>query len=102
MGKKNSLILTLIISIIGISALATYAWFTWNSPNNTELTLTIGELADVTFNTGDDINVNNIGPVLNYLENGEITTFSFRNKSELELFTNVDLNITNLPDELKE
>ena len=102
MSKRNGIILTLILSIICISALGTYAWFTWNSPNNTELTLTIGELADVTFNTGDDINVNNIGPVLNYLENGEITTFSFRNKSELELFTNVDLNITNLPDELKE
>jgi len=102
MSKKNSLILTLIISIIGISALATYAWFTWNSKENTELTLTIGELADVTFDKGDDINVDNIGPVLNYLNDGEITTFSFRNKSELELFTNVDLNITNLPDELKE
>ena len=102
MSKKNSLILTLIISIIGISALATYAWFTWASTNNTELTLTIGELADVKFTTGNDINVENIGPVLNYLNDGEITTFSFRNKSELELFTNVDLNITNLPNELKE
>ena len=102
MGKKNGLILTLVISIICISAIATYAWFTWSSPNNTELTLTIGELADVKFDTGDDINVNNIGPVLNYLNDGEMTTFSFRNKSELELFTNVDLNVTNLPDELKE
>ena len=101
MNKKNSIILTLIISIIAVSALATYAWFTWNSPENTELTLTIGELADVKFTTGDDINVDNIGPVLNY-NDGEITTFSFRNKSELELFTNVDLNISNLPDELKE
>ena len=102
MGKKNSLILTLIISIICILALATYAWFTWSSTNNTELTLTIGDLADVKFTTGNDINVNNIGPVLNYLNDGEITTFSFKNKSELELFANVDLNITNLPDELKE
>ncbi len=101
MTNKKVIIVALIISIIAITSIATYAWFTWSSTNNTELTLTIGELADVKFTTGNDINVDNIGPVLNYLNDGEITTFSFNNKSELELFTNVDLNITNLPNELK-
>ena len=100
--NNKIIIMLLIVSIIAVSIIGTYAWFTWSSPNNTELTLTIGDLADVTFNTGDDINVSNIGPVLNYLENGEITNFSIKNKSESELLTNINLNITNLPEELKE
>ena len=101
-SNKKSLIIILIISIIIISLIGTYAWFTWTSKENTELTLTIGELADVSFSTGNDINVDNIGPVLDYTKNGEITTFSLRNKSELELLTNINLNISNLPEELKE
>ena len=102
MKKNNTIILGLILSIIAVASITTYAWFTWSSPNDTNLILTIGELADVKFDEGNDINVENIGPVLNYLNDGEITTFSFRNKSEVELYTNISLNITNLPNELKE
>ncbi len=102
MKKNNTIILGLILSIIAVASITTYAWFTWSSPNDTNLILTIGDLADVKFDKGNDINVENIGPVLNYLNDGEITTFSFRNKSEVELYTNISLNITNLPNELKE
>ena len=102
MKKNNTIILGLILSIIAVASITTYAWFTWSSPNDTNLILTIGELADVKFEEGNDINVENIGPVLNYLNDGEITTFSFRNKAEVELYTNISLNITNLPNELKE
>ena len=102
MKKNNTIILGLILSIIAVASITTYAWFTWSSPNDTNLILTIGELADVKFEEGNDINVENIGPVLNYLNDGEITTFSFRNKAEVELYANISLNITNLPNELKE
>ena len=102
MKKNNTIILGLILSIIAVASITTYAWFTWSSPDDTNLILTIGDLADVKFDEGNDINVANIGPVLNYLNDGEITTFSFRNKSEVELYTNISLNITNLPNELKE
>ena len=101
-NKKTGIIIILIILILAIMSIATYAWFTWSSTNNTELTLTIGQLADVTFNTGDGINISNIGPVLNYLNDGEVAAFSIKNKSEAELLTNINLNITNLPEELKE
>ena len=40
----------LLISTVG--SIGTYAYFTWSSTNNTSVTLSIGELADVTFNTG--------------------------------------------------
>ncbi len=100
--NKKMVIILVIITILMVVSIGTYAWFIWSSKDNTELTLTIGELADVSFNTGDDINVSNIGPVLNYLNDGEVTNFSIRNKSEAELLTNINLNITNLPEELKE
>ena len=100
--NKKMVIILLIVLILVVVSIGTYAWFIWLSKDNTELTLTIGELADVSFNTGDDINVSNIGPVLNYLNDGEVTNFSIRNKSKAELLTNINLNITNLPEELKE
>ncbi len=101
--KRNTVILSLVLSIIAISSLATFAWFTWSSSSegDTELTLTIGNLADVKFETGNDINVDNIGPVLNY-NDGESTTFTIKNKSESTIVFNIGLNITNIPDELKE
>lgn len=101
--KNKSLILTLVLSILAISALATYAWFTWSSSSegDTELTLTIGSIADVKFETGNDIDVDNTGPVLNY-NDGESTTFKIINKSESTIVFNIGLNITNIPDELKE
>ena len=101
--KKNTLILSLVLSIIAISSLATFAWFTWSSSSegDTELTLTIGNVADVKFETGNDINVDNIGPVLNY-NDGESTTFTIKNKSDSTIVFNIGLNITNIPDQLKE
>ena len=55
--KKNTLILSLVLSIIAISSLATFAWFTWSSSSegDTELTLTIGNVADVKFETAKTV-----------------------------------------------
>ena len=91
-------IIVLLISLVG--SIGTYAWFTWSSTNNTSLTMSIGELADVSFSSGNDISTNALAPVFNYTD-GERTTFTIRNKSDSELKYKVLLNITSIEDELK-
>ena len=91
-------IIVLLISLVG--SIGTYAWFTWSSTNNTSLTMSIGELADVSFSSGNDISTNALAPVFNYTD-GEKTTFIIRNKSDSELKYKVLLNITSIEDELK-
>ena len=91
-------IIVLLISLVG--SIGTYAWFNWSSTNNTSLTMSIGELADVSFSSGNDISTNALAPVFNYTD-GERTTFTIRNKSDSELKYKVLLNITLIEDELK-
>ena len=83
-------------------ATGTYAWFTWRSTNNTSLTMNIGKLADVTFNSGNDISTSTLAPVYNYTD-GEKTTFSINNKDTTgaSLDYNIKLNITSIASELK-
>ena len=100
MSKKLKIIV-LIISIILIASLATFAWFIWNSKENTELTMTIGNLAEVTFTTGNDISEDNMGPVLDYQKDGELTTFSIKNKADYIYYVDIILNIDNIDNELK-
>ena len=42
---ENKQIIILVLSILLIIIGATYAWFTWVSTDNTNLNLTIGEIA---------------------------------------------------------
>ena len=88
----------LLVSTVG--SIGTYALFTWSSTDNTSVTLSIGELADVTFNAGPDIKVNNLSPVYNYTD-GESTTFSITNKdtsgSTLRYTVNIDINKIDTP-----
>ena len=100
MSKKIRVII-LIISIVAVVALATYAWIIWNSPNNTELTMQIGQVAEVKFNKGNDISATNMGPVLNPEIDGEITTFNVRNKMNYDYAIDININITSIADELK-
>ena len=98
-SKKIIVILTVILSIL-VGVASTYAWFTWSSTNNTSLTMSIGELADVTFSSGNDISTSTLAPVFNYTD-GERTTFSINNKTDTEISYKVLLNITSIADELK-
>lgn len=100
MSKRIRVIL-LIFSIIAVVALATYAWIIWNSPNNTELTMQIGKLAEVKFNKGNDISTSNMGPVLNPEVDGELTTFSVKNKVDYDYAIDININITSIANELK-
>ena len=100
---KNIIFLSVVIvTIITIILLGTYALYTWASSENTELTTTIGNLATVHFDEGDNINVANIGPVFNYEQDGEITTFDVINLTSEELNLQVKINVTTITDNLKE
>ena len=92
-------ILIVLISLVGL--MGTYAWFTWISPSNTSVTLSIGNLADVTFTSGPDINISNLAPVYNYTD-GVSTTFTVRNANSTDsLLYKVKLEITSIANELK-
>ena len=100
--SKYLLISLIVLLILLVIATGTYAWFTWRSTNNTSLTMNIGKLTDVTFNSGNDISTNTLAPVFNYTD-GEKTTFSINNKdaSGTTLSYSVKLNITSIASELK-
>ena len=90
----------LLVSTVG--SIGTYAWFTWSSTNNTSVTLSIGELADVTYITGPDIKVNNLSPVYNYTD-GVYTTFNITNRDTTSnLLYTVKLNLTSIDTELQD
>ena len=99
-SKRYIQVSIIIFLIIIIGLVGTYAWFTWSSTNNTSVTLSIGELADVTYTTGPDIKVNNLSPVYNYTD-GESTTFSITNKdtsgSSLRYTVSIDINKIDTP-----
>ena len=99
--KKFMYIGIFILLISLVSSAGTYAWFTWISPSNTSVTLSIGNLADVTFTSGPDINISNLAPVYNYTD-GVSTTFTVRNANSTDsLLYKVKLEITSIANELK-
>ena len=100
--SKYLLISLIVLLILLVMATGTYAWFTWRSTNNTSLTMNIGKLTDVTFNSGNDISTSTLAPVYNYTD-GEKTTFSINNKDTTgaSLDYNIKLNITSIANELK-
>ena len=100
--KKFMYIGIFILLISLVSSAGTYAWFTWISPSNTSVTLSIGNLADVTFTSGPDINISNLAPVYNYTD-GVSTTFTVRNANSTDsLLYKVKLEITSIANELKD
>lgn len=100
--SKYLLISLIVLLILLVMATGTYAWFTWRSANNTSLTMNIGKLTDVTFNSGNDISTSTLAPVYNYTD-GEKTTFRINNKDTTgtSLDYNIKLNITSIASELK-
>ena len=101
--KSRVFIITITLTfIVLIIAGVTYAWFTWTSTDNTNITMQIGESTIVTFTGGNAINVNNLTPVYSYT-NEPSTTFSLTNNNTdaLKVFKyNVYLDITSIANEL--
>ena len=101
MSKRYIQIGILIVLISLVCLMGTYAWFTWASPSNTSVTLSIGNLADVTFTSGPDINISNLAPVYNYTD-GVSTTFVMKNNSTTNnLNYEIKLDVTSISNELK-
>ena len=98
--KKFMIIGVLILLITLVGAAGTYAWFTWSSANNTNLTMSIGASSDVVFKNGNDISTNKLAPVFNYTD-GEKTSFTITNKSTTSFSYRISLNITSIDNELK-
>ena len=98
--KKFMIIGVFILLISLVGAAGTYAWFTWSSANNTNLTMSIGASSDVIFKNGNDISTNKLAPVFNYTD-GEKTTFTITNKSTTSFSYRISLNITSIDNELK-
>ena len=98
--KKFMIIGIFILLITLVGAAGTYAWFTWSSANNTNLTMSIGASSDVIFKNGNDISTNKLAPVFNYTD-GESTSFTITNKSTTSFSYRISLNITSIDNELK-
>ena len=98
--KKFMIIGVFILLISLVGAAGTYAWFTWSSANNTNLTMSIGVSSDVIFKNGNDISTNKLAPVFNYTD-GEKTSFTITNKSTTSFSYRISLNITSIDNELK-
>ena len=96
---KEILAILLLTMVIGTGTLA---WIVWSSKDNTKMNVMIGDLADVSFKTGNDINISNLSPSF-YYDDGALTEFSIRKKKGLTttLNTNIYLDITSISDELK-
>ena len=96
---KEILAILLLTMVIGTGTLA---WIVWSSKDNTKMNVTIGDLADVSFKSGNDINISNLSPSF-YYDDGALTEFSIRKKKGLTmtLNANIYLDITSISDELK-
>lgn len=94
------LVLLLITLVIGTG---TYAWLTWSSPSTTKLTVKIGNIGDVIFDNGKEINTTGLAPVFNS-NDGEKTKFSIVKRSSAasaNINYTVKLNVTSIAAELK-
>ena len=99
--KKRNLIIAISLSLIIMIIGTTYAYFSWQSTNNPLVDITVEDIADVIIKGGNDINITNIGPVLDY-NDGEITEFYIKKKIENNLDLSINIIPTLLPDNLKE
>lgn len=102
--KSKTFLITLTLVFIALIVLGvTYAWITWNSTENTKMTLQIGEHTTVVFDDGNMVNANDLAPVYNY-EDGKYCTFTITNINtdvNKEYEFNVYLDIINIDNELK-
>ena len=105
MDKKKYLKIALIfICIISVTLIGTYALKLWSSTDNTELTFRIGEYQtdSMICKASEDITVSNIGPVFDYMKDGEVIPFTVLASSTNEEKLFINFNISSITDNLKE
>ena len=105
MDKKKYIKIALIfICIISITLIGTYALKLWSSTDNTELTFRIGEYQtdSMICKASEDITVSNIGPVFDYMKDGEVIPFTVLASSSNEEKLFINFNIESITSNLKE
>ena len=105
MDKKKYLKIALIfICIISITLIGIYALKLWSSTDNTELTFRIGEYQtdSMICKASEDITVSNIGPVFDYMQDGEVIPFTVLASSSNEEKLFINFNIESITSNLKE
>ncbi len=105
MDKKKYLKIALIfICIISITLIGTYALKLWSSTDNTELTFRIGEYQtdNMICKASEDITISNIGPVFDYMKDGEVIPFTVLASSSNEEKLFINFNIESITSNLKE
>ena len=102
--KKYIKIALMFICIISITLIGTYALKLWSSTDNTELTFRIGEYQtdSMICKASEDITVSNIGPVFDYMKDGEVIPFTVLASSSNEEKLFINFNISSITDNLKE
>ena len=99
--KKNVFIIIIVLTIIMIMGIGTYALVQWTSTENTELTLRIGETSGLMCSKENDITVSNMGPVFDYEQDGEITEFTVLNLTGTSTNMSATLKVNTITDNLK-
>ena len=92
-------VLAFILLIVG----ATYAWFTWRSPENTSVSFTVGGI-EISFDAGEDILSSRLRPVLDKekgVENSYAIKKNITASSAEKAYLNLYLTLETLPNELK-
>ena len=92
-------VLAFIALIVGI----TYAWYTWQSADNTNISFTVGGV-DVTFDAGADITSSKLRPVSTKevgVEKGYAIEKTITASSPVTAYLNLYLTLETLPDGLK-
>ena len=95
------LIIGIILMIILVISMGTYAFVSWRSKNDDNgLNTKIGNIATVKFDNGVTLSSNTLSPVLNY-EDGISATFSISKTIDTTIYTKLYLSINELSDKLK-
>ena len=93
-----------ILAFVALIAGLTYAWFTWQSTNNTNVSFTVGGV-DVTFDAGSDITSSKLRPVSSKevgVSKGYAIEKTITASSAMTSYLNIYLTLTTLPNNLKE
>lgn len=102
MNNKKFYVIVGIFCILFLGIGMTYAWLTWNSSENTNFTLRLGEVGEALFSGGNEISASGMGPVLSPLEEGSYTEFQILKKTDTSFSVTIDFLPTVLPEELKD
>ena len=99
-NQDSLIIVGIILLIIVVLSIGSFAFITWRSTDGGELITKIGDIATIRFKNGVNINTNKLVPVLNY-EDGSELTFSIEKTTDGSVYVNFYLTINSIDEELK-